>query len=837
MATLPRCLCLFLTLWMVSLRTSRAIKAGSSDSSWWGSEASSAFTKAARQFRNAGDFSAAQRIYEQGYEEAKKRQNIPAQERYLSSIAGCRLMQLKYLDALRLYLEARKLAVFISDREELGAIAFNISNLYMQVWDFEAALAAAEEGRRAVATLAKPYYKAQLLLHLGRLHAVLADGGAGTLYSEGIEASREQGDVVFEAQGWDLLGEEWIQNGRYADAERALTEAFRLRVLRARHELPFSYGRLGALKLAQGDLKEAAGFTERAISAAAMGSNAIPEYLLRHQRGRVRLLTGDRQGSLRDFEEALDLAARWRLEVLPALSSLTAANVELERRIFDSFITAGAEEAFRTGSSRWVRETFQAVELNRAASLREGLALTDVWRKKLPPEYWETSAELRAEEARFASAGARSSTLAGLRLKLTEMEAEAGLGSALNKSPNDKSPNKDENFRTPISLIHFQAGLRESELFLSFHLGETESYLWTVTRRKLRLHRLPRGPKLQTETREFRDAVQAGRPDGYTLARRLYTELFGDLGPDEIGTQEWLLSLDDGLFELPFAALVTELKRGQAAYLVERHSLQTVPGALLLTTGSSPGFRKTESGAWLLGVGDPIYNTADPRWKGQGWKEQGWTGPKRAGRILELFAQGGEDQAMAQFGRLVGSGAELDSTVRAWSAEGGTAVLLRGPDARRDEFVKLAAREPAVIHLATHVMMQPSQRGKAFIAFGLGPAGGAEFLTTTDVAMLHAPGSLVIMTGCATGTGEARAGAGLLGLTRAWLMAGASTIVATGWPEKDSTGEIFTNFYRHLRNAPAVEALRRSQVEMIRSGTWRAAPGYWASYQVTGGGR
>jgi CHAT domain-containing protein len=103
--------------------------------------------------------------------------------------------------------------------------------------------------------------------------------------------------------------------------------------------------------------------------------------------------------------------------------------------------------------------------------------------------------------------------------------------------------------------------------------------------------------------------------------------------------------------------------------------------------------------------------------------------------------------------------------------------------------------------------------------------------------MLHVPGSLVVMTGCSTGTGEARAGAGLLGLTRAWQMAGAGTVLATSWPELDSTGEIFKSFYRHLRNAPAAEALRRSQVEMIHSGTWRAAPSYWASYQVTGGWR
>jgi CHAT domain-containing protein len=165
------------------------------------------------------------------------------------------------------------------------------------------------------------------------------------------------------------------------------------------------------------------------------------------------------------------------------------------------------------------------------------------------------------------------------------------------------------------------------------------------------------------------------------------------------------------------------------------------------------------------------------------------------------------------------------------------AVLMQGAEARRDKFLRLAADRPSVIHLATHVLTPNGYRGQAFIAFGLDPAGEAEYLSTSDVAMLRVPGALVIMTGCQSGGGEIRAGAGLLGLTRAWQIAGAKAVVATAWPVRDSKGEIFKSFYRYLREAPPADALRRSQLEMIRSGTWRAAPGYWASYQITGGAR
>jgi CHAT domain-containing protein len=168
--------------------------------------------------------------------------------------------------------------------------------------------------------------------------------------------------------------------------------------------------------------------------------------------------------------------------------------------------------------------------------------------------------------------------------------------------------------------------------------------------------------------------------------------------------------------------------------------------------------------------------------------------------------------------------------------------VLQGPAARRDTFLGLLARHPAVIHLATHVLEPADRREQGFIAFGLGTSATGsspqpQYLTTSSIAGLRVPGALVVMTGCATGTGDARAGAGLLGLTRAWLMAGASAVVSTAWPVEDSSGDIFSRFYHYLPENSAAEALRRSQVEMAHGGTWRAAPAYWASYQLTGGSR
>jgi hypothetical protein len=209
---------------------------------------------------------------------------------------------------------------------------------------------------------------------------------------------------------------------------------------------------------------DAAGrFTDLAIAGGAHLNSSLPPYALKHQRGQIRLARGDIAGALEDFRSALVLAGEWRREVPPTAASLIAANVALARRAFDSFIVTAAHQALRTGTRQWLEESFQAVESNRAASLRESLAMADVWRKRVPPEYWEVLGQLRAEQGRAAKTGEPEDAVSRrLKLKLSEMEAQVGLAYIANKP---------ENFHNRASLIDFQKGLSASEILLSFYFG------------------------------------------------------------------------------------------------------------------------------------------------------------------------------------------------------------------------------------------------------------------------------------------------------------------------------------------------------------------------------
>jgi CHAT domain-containing protein len=84
-------------------------------------------------------------------------------------------------------------------------------------------------------------------------------------------------------------------------------------------------------------------------------------------------------------------------------------------------------------------------------------------------------------------------------------------------------------------------------------------------------------------------------------------------------------------------------------------------------------------------------------------------------------------------------------------------------------------------------------------------------------------------------------GEGISGLSRAWLVAGARSVVASLWPTPDDTGQLFRSFYTNLRGSTGTgagvevaRALRQAQLDMLHSAGWRAQSRYWAAFFITG---
>lgn len=177
-------------------------------------------------------------------------------------------------------------------------------------------------------------------------------------------------------------------------------------------------------------------------------------------------------------------------------------------------------------------------------------------------------------------------------------------------------------------------------------------------------------------------------------------------------------------------------------------------------------------------------------------------------------------------------------------------MLLEGVQATRSRLTDELRRNPAVIHFAAHFVasaqnspylvfedaaLRREASTREMIALSLNAAGESELLTASDVAHWPVHAELVSLSGCHSAAGAALPGVGLLGLTRAWLAAGAHAVASSLWDTPDESGALFAALYRDLssgRSTDPARALNSAQRHMIRAGGWFAQPRYWGAYFV-----
>jgi tetratricopeptide (TPR) repeat protein len=757
-------------------------------------------------------------LFNQGYVAAARRGERVAAVHFLSAYAGCKVAQFQYRTALEAYSKAIHEAVQIGYYAQAATDASNASSIYLQMQNAGAAGQMAEQALDFQRRSGASDHEAALLIQLASIRSLEGrKHEAFDLYLRGIDKASLSGESSAEAFGWQRLGTDLLDDRQFEAAEEALLEAFRIRLLSHDPTLGTTYYKLAELYLDRGDLRLADTLVNRALEAGFAGVR-LPPHRVRYLRGRIRFAEGDLKGALEDLRAAVSDVERWRREVLPADSFRVSAETMLAE-VYAAEVRAAAELYFRTGEFRYLAESWEASEANRAFSLYARIASR---RERLPAEYWETLASLQSVESKLISTPAsQAATIAELRsvaskleFRLTELEMQTGLL----PSPVFST----EIFRTQISLSHFRKVIGNSRTLVSFYMGPVVSYRWVVSGSRVTLKRLPGRQVIDDLVDRFRADVRNGAPGSVSAAgRELYSVLFEGA---PMSPRRWLLALDGKLFEAPLAALVTAAGEGVPRYLIEDVVLETTPGAWAV--GNNPA---AASSGRFVAVGDPVYNTADSRLGGQ---------PDAITRSAWIFRGG---STATQLPRLVGSATEVAECARAWGAD--DSVLLTGVRANSRALRQALENNPAVIHIAAH-FLQGDDEERTVIALSLRPGArppALDVLTPADVATFHVNGSLVVLSGCSSGVGRIQAGAGLLGLARAWLSAGARAVVSSSWPVPDDSGELFQDFYRRLRAAadrgdalaPA-EALARAQIDMLRSGTWRASPGYWAAYGLLG---
>jgi CHAT domain-containing protein/tetratricopeptide (TPR) repeat protein len=346
---------------------------------------------------------------------------------------------------------------------------------------------------------------------------------------------------------------------------------------------------------------------------------------------------------------------------------------------------------------------------------------------------------------------------------------------------------------------------------------------------------------------------------GQTLRRLVWEPLVPHLG----GAQTVLVSPEGPLHRLPFGALPG---KAPGTHLVAEVAVAAIPVPRLLCALLADTASVADPG--LLLVGDVAYG-----------------GSPGGGDAAGLSAAGTIAGALPAFPRLDSTRAEIAAIRDSYELrqENGEVRVLRRAGATEEAFRREAGR-CRWLHVATHGFFAPeglrsalgtnaggiSAWGREERAVGYHPGllsglalsgantppegdGDDGILTALEVAALDLSNvEVAVLSACETGLGEVAAGEGVMGLQRAFQVAGARTTVTSLWKVPDvATQLLMQRFYENLwdKGMGKLEALRQAQLWLMREGGQRGVmlpeesreteskhlpPYFWAAFVLSG---
>ena len=147
--------------------------------------------------------------------------------------------------------------------------------------------------------------------------------------------------------------------------------------------------------------------------------------------------------------------------------------------------------------------------------------------------------------------------------------------------------------------------------------------------------------------------------------------------------------------------------------------------------------------------------------------------------------------------------------------------------------IKGQALESNIIHLSTHGWANAEKPLDSFVVLNQTDDHDG-FLEVEDIMKWRIPADLVVLSACQTALGRVT-GEGVISLTRAFLVAGARSVITTQWSIDDESSKLLmVSFYQHLlKTNHKAKALQLAMLELKNSETYKE-PGYWAAYTLTG---
>ncbi len=334
---------------------------------------------------------------------------------------------------------------------------------------------------------------------------------------------------------------------------------------------------------------------------------------------------------------------------------------------------------------------------------------------------------------------------------------------------------------------------RADATLLFYWLGERQSWLWAITARKTTVFSLPPAAEITRLVERYRRALQGPEDplsppnqDGVALYRALIAPA-KDLLPADGNI---VILCDGALSELNFATLL--VPGSSPHYWIEDANIVSAPSLLMLASAkpAPSGNRK------LLLIG----NAVSP----------------------------GPDYPV-----LSNAGMEMEKIRRHFPAQDET--LLEGQRATPRAYVKAGPGRYAYIDFVAHGVASRSDPLDSAIILSRTAGDEDSFrLHARDIMQHPIDARLVTIAACYGGGTRAYAGEGLVGLSWAFLYAGAHNVIGALWEVSDaSTPLLMDAVYQGLQEglAPGA-ALRRAQLLLLRSGGRFRRPFYWAPFQL-----
>ena len=588
-------------------------------------------------------------------------------------------------------------------------------------------------------------------------------------------------------------------------------------------------GLIGQIYQTTGKPDQARVFYQKALETFDASADRVNQSATLFALGRLEMKTGNYEAAESHLRKSIEATENMRR--MSTSRDLTAAFSATVHDRYEQYIQCLMRNHRDPASQRRVIDAFETSESARARSLAELLRVSDTnLLSNVDPELSKQERSLRQ------SLRIKEDERVSLLRKTYKKEELEKLDAELERLNTDyKNVLATINARYPafeqltqpqswnLSRIQKEVISDDDTLLLEFMLGPEKSYVWIVTRTGITSYDLPSQTVITDAVKKvyalLSEAPKADTRNNLDQANKELAQMILSPVADQLQKQRIIVAADGALNYIPFQILPFG---PNAEPLVAQREVINVPSASVLgelrAETSSRGKRRKV----LAAFGNPVFG------------EEGSNGQMASNRDLEITNDVVDPKSL---GRLFYAGREI-ANLREVATEEQTFAATEA-DATRDQLLKLDLSQYAILHFATHALLRPStpeNSGLYLSTINREDQKVDGFISLQDVYSLRAPVDLVVLSACRTGLGKDIRGEGLIGLTRGFMYAGATSVVASLWKvEDEATSELMKIFYTEmLKNGKTpAEALRLAQNSIRQDSRW-SAPHYWAGFTLQG---